>query len=250
MHGRTHLVHGRLGDLARAAVAFAEHVAHVVGIGENALAPLPGNLARTIARRRLRRGRALCSLVLLLSLLAVIGGGIAAAFGGSLVVLVTGALGVAPALAGLVRLARVRPAAPVAARPAAAVEAQPFEPIDLVEPESPVDDGWVPQPLPRPLHLSRGTIAAMAMASIDAAAELKRAEVGGDIARRAAELEPELPVITPAAAPAASDDRARPTTSAVRDAPASPYARMGIIDDTRPGIDDLDAVLRRRRQAG
>ncbi|MGW9630745.1 hypothetical protein ACWGST_08575 [Agromyces sp. NPDC055520] len=211
---------------------------------------------RAMARRRLRRGRALCSLVLLVSLLTGVGGGIAVAFGASIVVPVLGGVGIVLALAGLVRLARVHPAAPVAASAAPVAEAQPFEPIDLVEPEAPAD-GWVPQPLPRPLHLSRGTIAAMAMASIDAAAELKRAETGDDIARRAAELEPQLPVITPAASTAASGSaatsaaRVRPSAEAVRDdAPASPYARMGIIDDARPGFDDLDAVLRRRRQAG
>ena len=61
----------------------------------------------------------------------------------------------------------------------------------------------------------------MAMASIEAAAELKRAT---------------------SASAAASDRRAAEA--------ASPYARMGIIDDASPAFDDLDAVLRRRRQAG
>ncbi|KRC59025.1 hypothetical protein ASE14_14590 [Agromyces sp. Root81] len=241
----------RVGIVLAAAAAATEPITIVAPAEGPEAAPAPARPSMSaVARKRLRRGRAVCSLVLLVSVLIVIAGGIATAFGASLVVPVIGAVGIALAFAGLVRLARVRPAAPVVARPAAAVEAQPFEPIDLVEPESTADDGWVPQPLPRPLHLSRGTIAAMAMASIDAAAELKRAEVGDDIARRAAELEPELPVITPAA-PAATAPRSRPTTAVVHDdAPASPYARMGIIDDARPGFEDLDAVLRRRRQAG
>jgi hypothetical protein len=34
------------------------------------------------------------------------------------------------------------------------------------------------------------------------------------------------------------------------DEPASPYARMGIVEEAPPGFGDLDAVLRRRRQAG
>lgn len=238
----------RVGVVLAAAAAATEPIAVIAPV-ESSPAPLPvvRGAANALARKRLRRGRALCSLVLLISLLTAIGGGIAASFGASLIAPVVGALGVALAFAGLVRLARVRPAAPLAARPAPVVEAAPFEPIDLVEPASRAD-GWVPQPLPKPLHLSRGTIAAMAMASIDAAAELKRAEAGDDIARRAAELEPELPVIAPAAATPAA--RARATDPVRDDAPASPYARMGIIDEAQPGFGDLDAVLRRRRQAG
>ncbi len=240
----------RVGVVLAAAAAATEPIA-IIAPAESPAMPAPAARAvgSAVARKRLRRGRALCSLVLLVSLLTVIGGGIAAAFGASLVAPVIGALGVALAFAGLVRLARVRPAARVAALPVTTVEAQPFEPIDLAEPESRVD-GWVPQPLPRPLHLSRGTIAAMAMASIDAAAELKRAEVGDDIARRAAELEPELPVIAPAAQAAASAARVSTTPPVRDDAPVSPYARMGIVDEAQPGFDDLDAVLRRRRQAG
>ncbi|WP_157008935.1 hypothetical protein [Agromyces laixinhei] len=210
----------------------------------------PDAAATAVARKRLRRRRALCSLVLLVSLLTVIGGGIAAVFGASLIISAVGAAGLVFAFAMLARLARVRPAAATQARPVAAEEAAPFEPIDLAPSESRPEQ-WTPQPLPKPLHLSRGTIAATAMASIEAAAELKRAEVGSDIARRAAELDPEPPAITPAASVAASAARARPTTEAVRDdAPESPYARMGIVSDARPGFDDLDAVLRRRRQAG
>lgn len=240
----------RVGVVLAAAAAATEPIAIIAPVEPPAVpAPVARPAGSALARKRLRRGRALCSLVLLVSLLTVVGGGIAAALGGSLIVPVVGALGIALAVSGLVRLARVRPAVRVAVPPVAVVEAQPFEPIDLVEPESQVD-GWVPQPLPRPLHLSRGTIAAMAMASIDAAAELKRAEVGDDIARRAAELEPELPVIAPAAHAAASGARATATPSVRDDTPVSPYARMGIIDEAQPGFDDLDAVLRRRRQAG
>jgi hypothetical protein len=240
----------RVGVVLAAAAAATEPIAIIPPV-ESSAATVPAvrATANAVARKRLRRGRALCSLVLLISLLTVIGGVIAASFGASLIAPAIGALGMALAFAGLVRLARVRPAVPVAAQAAPVVEAAPFEPIDLVEPESQVD-GWVPQPLPKPLHLSRGTIAAMAMASIDAAAELKRAEVGDDIARRAAELEPELPVIAPAAATATSAAAARATAPVRADIAASPYARMGIIDEAQPGFGDLDAVLRRRRQAG
>ena len=198
------------------------------------------------ARRSLRRRRALCSLLLLASLLTVVGGLVAAAFGASLFIAGGGALGIVVAFAGLVRLARVRVRVPsVAAAPVAAPESAPFEPIELAEPEAD-EHGWTPQPLPKPLHLSRGTIAAMAMASIEAAAELKRAAADAEVARRVEQLEPVVPSIVPAPAPAsalaASDRRATEV--------ASPYARMGIVDDASPVFDDLDAVLRRRRQAG
>ena len=153
------------------------------------------------ARRSLRRRRALCSLLLLASLLTVVGGLVAAAFGASLFIAGGGALGIVVAFAGLVRLARVRVPS-VAAAPVAVPESAPFEPIELAEPEAD-EHGWTPQPLPKPLHLSRGTIAAMAMASIEAAAELKRAAADAEVARRVEQLEPVVPSIAPAPAPAA-----------------------------------------------
>jgi hypothetical protein len=72
------------------------------------------------------------------------------------------------------------------------------------------------------------------------------------VARRAEELEPALPSIerpSPATeAPAASAAARREPVR--EDEPASPYARMGIVEEAPPGFGDLDAVLRRRRQAG
>ncbi|WP_448005536.1 hypothetical protein [Agromyces bauzanensis] len=213
----------------------------------------------TRARRALRRRRGRFSLLLLASLLTVVGGLVASAFGASLLIAGGGAVGMLVAFAGLVRLARVR-VPQVAATPVAKPDAMPFEPIELAEPQD-EEHGWMPQPLPKPLHLSRGTIAAMAMASIEEAAELKRAAVDAEVARRADELEPPVPSIAPAAAAQraeASAGRAPDPKRVAPDAanerrsadPASPYARMGIVDDARPAFDDLDAVLRRRRQVG
>jgi hypothetical protein len=134
-------------------------------------------------------------------------------------------------------------------------EAEPFEPIDLAEDEV-EDHGWTPQPLPKPLHLSRGTIAAAAMASVEAAEQLRRAAAEAELARRAEELEAPVPSIerpsrageAPAASGAVRRDAARVAVPAAE--PASPYARMGIVEEAPPGFGDLDAVLRRRRQAG
>jgi hypothetical protein len=224
-------------DAARrqATAATAPRTEPIAVIAERADAP--SDAAR--ARRSLRRRRVLCSLVLLSGLLTLAGGLVAAAFGSPLLVAGGGALAAASAFAGLARLARVR--VPVTAAPVTAQESVPFVPIELPEPEMPAEvAGWTPQPLPRPLHLSRGTIAATAMASIEAAAELKRAAAEAEVARRAEQLEVAVPSIVPAASSA----------PAVTTPAESPYARMGIIEDARPGIDDLDAVLRRRRRAG
>ena len=181
------------------------------------------------ARRSLRRRRALCSLLLLASLLTVVGGLVAAAFGASLLIAGGGALGIVVAFAGLVRLARVRVPA-VAAAPVAVPESTPFEPIELAEPEAD-EHGWTPQPLPKPLHLSRGTIAAMAMASIEAAAELKRAAADAEVARRVERLEPVVPSIAPA--PAA--------------APRARTGRRGIRSPGRRGREPVCAHGDRRR---
>ena len=202
-------------------------------------------LARVRAdRRALRRRRAACSLTFLLAFLTAIVGLIAAAFGATLLIAAISGVVAVAAFSGIVALARVRPQVP-SVPVVAPVVAQPdaFEPIELAETDD--VDGWTPQPLPRPLHLSRGTIAATAMASIEAAAELKRVEAAAAVARRAEELAPDVPKLRPAAsAPARTQD-----APAVAE-PANPYARMGIVDDARPALDDLDAVLRRRRAVG
>lgn len=210
------------------------------------------------ARRALRRKRALCSFTVLASLVVVVVGLIASAIGGSLLVPAAGGLGMVLGFSGIVRLAKrqvPRAFAPVAI----AHEAESFEPIELAEPaeDQTATEGWTPQPLPRPLHLSRGTIAATAMASIEAAAELKRSASEAEISRRTARLERDVPDITPTAAPAsaAASVAQRSASVAARGArrapePANPYAGMGIVGDAKPAFEDLDAVLRRRRQAG
>ena len=243
-------------ELAAAALATVTEPITVVAApaatsssGSSSAMPAPVTATDAARRRRaLRRRRGRSSLFLLVSLLTVVVGLVATAFGATFLIAGVGAGGVIVALGLLARLARVRVPSVLAAAPVAAPESVPFEPIELAEPEA-EDHGWVPRPLPKPLHLSRGTIAAMAMASVEAAAELKRAELDAEVARRVERLEPAVPSIAPAAV--ASAEPAEPAASArERLEPASPYARMGIIDDAAPGFDDLDAVLRRRRQAG
>ena len=85
------------------------------------------------------------------------------------------------AVSGVRRRRRVRDAragSPDVAAPAAVMRPQVSAPVaselyDHADEEvvAVVRPTWTPQPLPKPLHLSRGTIAASAMASIDAATE-------------------------------------------------------------------------------
>lgn len=234
-------------ELAASAAPITEPIPTVTDASQALAAAAPSVTDAARARRSLRRRRGLCSLLLLAGLLTVAGGLVATAFGASLLIPAGGALAIVVAFGGLVRLARVRISAPLAAA-VATPEATPFEPIELAEPEAD-EHGWTPQPLPKPLHLSRGTIAAAAMASMEAAEQLRRAAAEAELARRAGELEQAVPSIErrPVAPPAVPAASARPAESP---AAASPYARMGIIEEAPPGIGDLDAVLRRRRRAG
>ena len=203
-----------------------------------------------VLRRTLRRRRAACSLGMLVSLVVVIVGLVGLPFGLSPAVAGVGAVGAVAGLAGVVVLARRRVPVMAAAEAAPIVVAPaPFEPIDLPESAPAPATGWTPQPLPKPLHLSRGTIAAAAMASVEAAEGLRRAAVDAAIAERAAKLEPQLPKLTPRATPAEPAAGAGSAGSGNPSAPANPYARMGLVAEAEPGFESLDAVLRRRREA-
>lgn len=218
-------------------------------------------------RRRLRRARGLSTLVLVAGLIGLVSG--------TVVLFETGAWLLAVASAGAValsgwmlgRLARPERATAVA---------QPLVRTSVVAPELyddaqhddvPVQErlrqSWTPRPLPKPLHLSPGTVAAAAMASVDAAAELRRAAARAEFERKAAEVVPPAPVAAPVplraverpvAMSTASSAVASAVASTVASAPAaatvpSRYASMGILDEADTGSMDLDAVLRRRRAA-
>jgi hypothetical protein len=222
--------------------AAAERAAAVRAAGRAASSASPATRVEadaSAARRALRRRRALCSLGLLVSLVVAVVGLIGLAFGGSPVVVAAGGTGAVLASGGVVVLARRRVPVAAVVVEAPRVEAAPFVPIDLPEPVAEPATGWTPQPLPKPLHLSRGTIAAAAMASVEAAERLRRAGVEAELAERAAKLEPELPKLAPRQAPA-------PAARAA----GNPYAGMGVVAEAEPGFESLDAVLQRRRHAG
>ncbi|KRC49523.1 hypothetical protein ASE16_12380 [Leifsonia sp. Root227] len=212
-------------------------------------------------RRRLRRSRGLSTLVLVA---AVVGGVIGTvslvATGAWLTLAVSSvvgvlAIGMLVRLAGAERTAAVSTVVPLAApiAPALYDDAQ----HDVQQVSRPRQESWTPRPLPKPLHLSRGTIAATAMASMDAATALRRSAALAEVERKAAERIPApmplRPVATAPAVPAAAAVHTAPAPSApVAVAPAqepSRYAAMGLVGDLDSNAIDLDAVLRRRRAA-
>ncbi|MFC6357132.1 hypothetical protein [Luethyella okanaganae] len=225
------------------------------------LAADPAAVARG-RRRSLRRWRAFASLVLLVSLAIVIAGWVLGAVAGAWTMFALGCGGVAVAFSGLSALAgagRAVPPVTAAGTPSGRVVA--FEPVEW-EDAAPASLSWTPRPLPKPLYLSRGSIAATAMASVDAAAELRKAAAQAELAVRAARLDPAVTPITrsrPVAVPGAVSERGpvSAAASAAREdatredaAGRSRFAAMGVVGETEPGISDLDAVLRRRRAVG
>jgi hypothetical protein len=211
-------------------------------------------------RRRLRRSRALCTLLLVASLVGVaVGAALMPATGAWLLF---GASAVV-ALASLGMLSRLSRSVRATVAPVPFVPAAPASPdlYDHAQHDLPVQEAlrqsWTPRPLPKPLHLSPGTVAAAAMASVDAAAALRRAAARADFERKAtavAETAPAAPapvrlrpVAEPVPAVASAPAASRPV--AVEEAVSSVYSAMGIVGSVDDGALDLDAVLRRRRAA-
>ncbi|THG36090.1 hypothetical protein E6C70_00660 [Glaciibacter flavus] len=186
--------------------------------------------------RSLRRARGVASLVMLISLLVAIGGTVSAVLGSGWMLAAGGFIGFLAGLAGVVALARAATPVRPAVRASVLTEAptQTWAPVELGEPE-PVAT-WTPQPLPRPLASSRGTAAAVAMDSVEAAEKLRRAAVLAAISERAAQLNEAVPLRRPS--------RAEPVEQPAAD---SRFARMGIVDEAETAFSDLDSVLRRRR---
>lgn len=128
------------------------------------------------------------------------------------------AAGLALAIAGTTVLVRMARVAQNAARRARHGDSQ-----SAVERISPPlhDQGpayWTPRPLPQPMVAVSGSRAHAAQAELDAREERRRADRRAELRRRAEQLAPPAPTALRAASTAA-------------DAEASPYARMGVIDD-------------------
>ncbi|WP_374009957.1 hypothetical protein [Leifsonia sp. LS-T14] len=262
-----------IADERRRAAEEAEQAAAAAIAMERAARAAAAQRARVLAtaadvvplspqrRRRLRRTRALSTLLLV--------AGLAGFVGGAVIMFETGAWllaavsGCAVALSGWMLARLARPQRPVtASQPLVRTSQVAPELYDDAQHDLPVQErlrqSWTPRPLPKPLHLSPGTVAAAAMASVDAAAELRRAAARAEFERKAEESAP-APVVAPVPLRpvARAADPVVEATPAVRgDAaplPVAPvpsrYASMGLLDDTDTGSMDLDAVLRRRRAA-
>jgi Membrane protein involved in colicin uptake len=214
---------------------------------------------RRAARRR-RRLRAAGSLLMLASL-GVVGGGVVVILAdGAWPLFAGGVAGFACSLIVLRRLARPVARATVSTVPVVPVESDIFDQAvhDAPQPVQEVST-WTPRPLPKPLHLSRGTVAASAMASVNAGVELRRAAARAELERRAITAVPELPrlraVPVPSTKPTDQASAQGETPRAVRPEPQvakatgtdGRYATMGVVDSASGARLDLDAVLRRRR---
>lgn len=239
---------------AEAAAADAAAVARAAEQRVRAAAERAAVAARAAARagadtrRRVRRARALTSLVLFVSILVVAVGGAQIALGASVLPLLLGAVGTVAALLTLSSLARTAAStreslgavdAAVSVNPAA----QEFVPVEWAEAKLAPAAGWTPQPLPRPLYMQRGSAAAHTLATAAAAAGLREASAEAERAQRAAQLRPS---VTPITRPRPA--RSTPAVASIATTEPSKFASMGVIGEAAPGqTTDLDAVLRRRR---
>ncbi|MEO7122281.1 MAG: hypothetical protein ABI400_04020 [Lacisediminihabitans sp.] len=199
------------------------------------LPKLSADVARgSSATRRLRRSRALTSLVLLASLVTA-GFGVAPMLAGSWLLLASAGAVALGAFVMLGQMAAVGRARAELARGMGLRRPQPVRrTVRLQEPVAQVEEKkeWTPVPVPKPLYLSRPQVERTVATALDAAAELRDAVAESERRLREAHESPEVtPIIRPAAKAAAP----------------SRFARMGYLDDIENQATDLDAVLQRRR---
>jgi hypothetical protein len=196
------------------------------------------------ATRRLRRSRALTSLVLFASV-------VAAGFGVDQVVASASWLLLAAAsVVAIGSFALLGQMAAVGRARAEIVRGLRVQPQTLTAPRLhdqaegervAESTSWTPVPVPKPLYLSRPQIDRAVAASLDAAAELRNAAAESERRLREAHESPEVtPIIRPAAI------ASRPTT-ATQPAKPSRFAGMGYLGEIEGTTTDLDTVLQRRR---
>jgi hypothetical protein len=195
---------------------------------------IAAQIAASAAAARLRRTRAVTSLVMLGSFITVIvQAGLMLSTGAvtaSWLVLGTATLVGSAAFWMLGRLA-----ATARARSARAIA----EPIVVEAPrrarvmvEAPVETvarEWTPVPVPKPLYMSKPAPQKPVVVGVDLIEELRAKEAERERALAAAHAEPEVVPINAKA--------------------QSRFANMGIVSDVDTAAPDLDAVLRRRRRA-
>jgi len=206
------------------------------------------------ASRRLRRSRALASLVLLGALVAG-GFGIQALMTTGSWVLIAGSSVVAVGSIALLGQAAAVSRARAELRRAALGAVPAAAPLhDHADYEAPRQTSWSPVPVPKPLYLSHSARAGLAAQQDQAtelarsaqpnhAALLKAASAEAEHALRVAHAEPEVARIAPPAAESA-------TESATNTPRPNRFARMGVVEESDSAPADLDEILRRRRAVG
>ncbi len=208
----------------------------------------------TRTARRLKRSRALASLVLLGALVAggfgiqaLVTSGSWVLFAGSSVVAVgsVALLGQAAAVSrARGELRRAALGLPITA---------PLH--DHADYAAPRQTNWSPVPVPKPLYLPRSGAGPLMVegsqsdrletAEPDHAALLRAASAEAERALRVAQGEPEVTRIERPAAASASPSVATQTTAA-----PSRFAQMGVLDESDAAPANLDEILRRRRAVG
>ncbi len=215
------------------------------------------------AARRLRRSRAITSLVLLASLVAT-GFGVGTVLsGGSWLLLVSSALVAIGCFALLQQAASVARSRSVS-RPISVAQSASRGIHDEADFAAPGRQAWTPVPVPRPLYLRESDVQ-VAQTADDDSAEFEVAEQAAVEPRRVAEHVALLQAAEEAERalrlaqagrevtridrrPAASDRT--PVRTREEALAESRYARMGIIEPSANTGPDLDEILRRRRAAG
>ena len=195
--------------------------------------------SHTLMAQRLRRTRLATALVFLGSIVTLIVQGILMVTTGiapaAPAVLAFAGVGAVSSFILIGRLARIhRSRSRTAATPVAAPQRRT---VSAPAPAVSERAAWTPVPLPKPLYLSRPTVARESFDHNAAMAQLRAAAEESDAALRRAHAEPE---VTPISRPAAVADAA----------PHNRFAAMGIVDPRDIATPNLDDVLRRRRAAG
>ena len=190
------------------------------------------------ARRRVR----IAATSMLVAGLAIAGLGVwqLVASGAQVMIWVGGALALVAAVM-LQKMASV--AQRTARRPVAVVAAEQAPRVSPPLHDQGRATSWTPRPLPAPMATVSGSLAQAARAEIEAQQERSRAARVAELRERAAQMAPPAPVALPVAAPAASAASVPATGES-----ASPYARMGFVDDAE--IEEHVRHLLERRATG
>jgi hypothetical protein len=186
--------------------------------------------------RRLRRARALTSLVLFASVAVGVTAFVSAFVAFSAVAWVLTAVSLVSSIGCVSLLGRLaaagRATAPVTTPQARRVV---LPPVEVAEAAPVVAREWTPVPVPKPLYLSREKL--VAVANAEAANELVAASAASErVVRATQESVPDIRRSAPASVPAVASN--------------SRFASMGRLDDDALGRPDIDAALARRRLAG